>query len=859
MILSRFPIIQTTFHRYALNGKPQRLLHWDWHVGKGVGLARISTPFGLVDAYVSHFVASYAVTPADYDEYMADRVAQAYECAEFIQMSRRAPLALMFCDLNSMPDSQPYAIMANLAGMTDSYGHANPHDPGHTCNTNKYADGHSRRVDYVFYAASPLPSLPDDLPGAARAMAMSGAPLGTGPAAALAQSLQRVAARPRTAGTKIEVSAEAESLLQRALGSTGVVRNTERGADLSITVSSDLCAPTLSLSSSGSANNTVAGAANTAANGGNNTPLTALSLTVSASGSGSAHQSSSPHLSALPGGFNAANGFAGGVATGFLSPGPLSPGSTASRSAAPDALVRSFAARSSRPNLSHAQWELRSAELVLDDPLCSQSFPVIRPSAHQRALALALTGASLATGEPVVTDDDDSGGSSGGAVFHLSDHCGISATFVLNVPLPDGLASPYFALSDSNSYSNSTLGISLNSGSIAASAAAAAAGLTAVSPHSGFTNAQRPAAGGGGNSGVYGALPAPSVSVLPLPLPRSGNPQAPSPALSSRSSVAPLAAGLAGASGRARRWSIVGSPLDLDLTREQEAVLRRALKTIETGMVDARARQSASRQRHLAILLIAAALVWAAWTERVGVWWLVAVLPLLTLAATAEFYLHTMFSNEEQSALSAAWHAMALRLQLGPTVSLYNIRQREHMTSAALRAGGDVGGLSAAPSSTGGSSRSLRAGLPEFADEHGHGHGYDGDAAAARALGLAPGSGSGATAAGTSTRNQDGYHYAQAAAAQAPGIFGRVINLVQMLTGVGGGRNPHHHGKNSAASASASAAAAAASTGGVGAGPAAARAGRAAAAAAETEGLLTVDVQEVSGLLSGKYRRDTKD
>ncbi len=126
LVLSRFPIVQVAYLRYSLNGKPHKLLHWDWQIGKGCGLARISTPFGLVDVYLSHFVASYTASPDVSDEYLTDRVAQAYECAEFIQMSRRAPLAMLLCDLNSTPDSMPYRILTSLAGLHDSYAVANP-------------------------------------------------------------------------------------------------------------------------------------------------------------------------------------------------------------------------------------------------------------------------------------------------------------------------------------------------------------------------------------------------------------------------------------------------------------------------------------------------------------------------------------------------------------------------------------------------------------------------------------------------------------------------------------------------------------------------------------------------------------
>jgi hypothetical protein len=56
--------------------------HHDWQVGKGVGLARVLTPSGVVDVYVSHFVSQYE---DESDEYIAHRVAQALEAASFVR------------------------------------------------------------------------------------------------------------------------------------------------------------------------------------------------------------------------------------------------------------------------------------------------------------------------------------------------------------------------------------------------------------------------------------------------------------------------------------------------------------------------------------------------------------------------------------------------------------------------------------------------------------------------------------------------------------------------------------------------------------------------------------------------------
>ncbi|CAN0463754.1 unnamed protein product, partial [Hapterophycus canaliculatus] len=86
------------FHqRFSVNGQPYQLQHADYVGGKGVGLARLHTPAGLVDLYVSHLHADYSRGKGQKapDRYKAHRVAQAFELAHIIRLTCRSPLVLL--------------------------------------------------------------------------------------------------------------------------------------------------------------------------------------------------------------------------------------------------------------------------------------------------------------------------------------------------------------------------------------------------------------------------------------------------------------------------------------------------------------------------------------------------------------------------------------------------------------------------------------------------------------------------------------------------------------------------------------------------------------------------------------------
>lgn len=113
LVLSAFPIVETFFHRYAENGKWYKPYHGDWWAGKGVALARIALPQGILDFYNTHAHAAYG-SP----QYDGVRQFQMGALAEFMGRSRiGAAPALLVGDMNCRPGSTQYETVVEGAGL----------------------------------------------------------------------------------------------------------------------------------------------------------------------------------------------------------------------------------------------------------------------------------------------------------------------------------------------------------------------------------------------------------------------------------------------------------------------------------------------------------------------------------------------------------------------------------------------------------------------------------------------------------------------------------------------------------------------------------------------------------------------
>lgn len=118
-ILSRWPIRESSMHRYSLNGRPTAFFRGDWFVGKGVACATIALPDGVnVEVFNTHLHAPYEKEPND--SYICHRTAQAWEIARLMRAaSDRGNLVVGLGDFNMVPLSFAHVLIENRAQVQD--------------------------------------------------------------------------------------------------------------------------------------------------------------------------------------------------------------------------------------------------------------------------------------------------------------------------------------------------------------------------------------------------------------------------------------------------------------------------------------------------------------------------------------------------------------------------------------------------------------------------------------------------------------------------------------------------------------------------------------------------------------------
>lgn len=181
-LLSKYPIVSALFHAWSVNGYVHRIQHGDWFGGKGVGFAKIAVNDQLVNVYAAHLHAEY---DRKCDDYMAHRVIQAYDTAQFIESTRgTAVLQILAGDLNTEPGDLAYRVLQTNSKLIDTAdkklyaaGHLGTNEIGSNSYTDpeaakKYPQG--KRIDYIMYRFGDnfegrllehrLP-LPDRIPG----------------------------------------------------------------------------------------------------------------------------------------------------------------------------------------------------------------------------------------------------------------------------------------------------------------------------------------------------------------------------------------------------------------------------------------------------------------------------------------------------------------------------------------------------------------------------------------------------------------------------------------------------------------------------------------------------------------------
>lgn len=118
-VFSKHSIQEITQHIYTLNGYPYMIYHGDWFCGKAVGLLVLHLSGLVLNAYVTHLHAEYN---RQKDIYLAHRVAQAWELAQFIHhTSKKADVVLLCGDLNLHPKDLGCRLLKEWTGLHDAY------------------------------------------------------------------------------------------------------------------------------------------------------------------------------------------------------------------------------------------------------------------------------------------------------------------------------------------------------------------------------------------------------------------------------------------------------------------------------------------------------------------------------------------------------------------------------------------------------------------------------------------------------------------------------------------------------------------------------------------------------------------
>ncbi|XP_031840231.1 neutral sphingomyelinase [Nomia melanderi] len=160
-VLSKYPIEDVMFHKWTLNGYVHKVHHGDWFGGKGVGLCRLKIHGMTVNIYTVHLHAEYN---RHNDEYIAHRVLQAFDTAQFIRMTcGGADFAILGGDLNTEPQDLAYKIICGVAGLSDACSSVSNNLGTNECANNSYTSSklarkvpEGKRIDHILYLSSKL-------------------------------------------------------------------------------------------------------------------------------------------------------------------------------------------------------------------------------------------------------------------------------------------------------------------------------------------------------------------------------------------------------------------------------------------------------------------------------------------------------------------------------------------------------------------------------------------------------------------------------------------------------------------------------------------------------------------------------
>jgi endonuclease/exonuclease/phosphatase family metal-dependent hydrolase len=149
LVLSRLPIRESRFIRFALCGFPQDITRGDYYGGKGIAILTLETPAGPVALLSTHLIPHYG----DYgpeDTYMGHRIAEVVELAGALEKIEIP--AIVVGDFNFTEREPEYMVLKGLSGLTDVAAVLGRREetiiPGSPYRANERPPG--VRIDYVF-------------------------------------------------------------------------------------------------------------------------------------------------------------------------------------------------------------------------------------------------------------------------------------------------------------------------------------------------------------------------------------------------------------------------------------------------------------------------------------------------------------------------------------------------------------------------------------------------------------------------------------------------------------------------------------------------------------------------------------
>lgn len=149
LVLSRFPIRESRFVRFALCGFPQDVTRGDYYGGKGIAILTLDTPAGSVALLSTHLIPHYGDYGSD-DSYMGHRIAEVVELADALAQIEIP--AIVVGDFNFSESQPEYEVLVGLSGLTDVAAAVEWREvtivPGPPYRENDHPPG--VRIDYVF-------------------------------------------------------------------------------------------------------------------------------------------------------------------------------------------------------------------------------------------------------------------------------------------------------------------------------------------------------------------------------------------------------------------------------------------------------------------------------------------------------------------------------------------------------------------------------------------------------------------------------------------------------------------------------------------------------------------------------------